>query len=64
MGTICALGKVEAGTLYKGQKVKIMPMGGEGIHQNSSSSSSSSRIHISSSLSTLLHDLLAYFGYV
>eukprot|EP00466_Bigelowiella_natans_P012800 jgi/Bigna1/92204/estExt_fgenesh1_pm.C_60045 len=30
MGTICALGKVEAGTLYKGQKVKIMPMGGEG----------------------------------
>jgi len=30
MGTICALGKVEAGTLYKGQKVKVMPMGGIG----------------------------------
>ncbi|GAB5371435.1 hypothetical protein AAMO2058_001579700 [Amorphochlora amoebiformis] len=30
MGTVCALGKVEAGTLYKGQKVVVMPTGSKG----------------------------------
>uniref|UniRef100_A0A7S3ZDZ0 Tr-type G domain-containing protein n=1 Tax=Lotharella globosa TaxID=91324 RepID=A0A7S3ZDZ0_9EUKA len=30
MGTICALGKVEAGTLFKGQKLAIMPTGSTG----------------------------------
>mmetsp|Transcript_3206 Transcript_3206/g.4840 ORF Transcript_3206/g.4840 Transcript_3206/m.4840 type:complete len:600 (-) Transcript_3206:177-1976(-) len=30
MGTVCALGKIESGTIYRGMKIKVMPVGATG----------------------------------